>query len=163
MHIETTVIVNAPAAAAWEVFGERFERVSDWADSVLESSLEGPLGNGAVRTCDIKPVGPIPAGQVTEEITQFDRSSHALTYAVRSGIPKPMKSIENAWTIEALADDKCRVTSRATFALKWWMQPMSPLMRFPLSRAVRDFTEQLAKHVEAQNAGQAPPPLAPVG
>lgn len=72
MKIETTVEIDASASKAWEVFGEKFEDVSDWAESIVKSSLNGPLKQGAVRTCDIKSIGPIAAGQVTEELTHFD-------------------------------------------------------------------------------------------
>ena len=148
MKIQTTIEINAPAAAVWDVFGEQFADVSVWADGVVKSSLAGTLGNGAVRTCDIKGVGPVPASQVTEELTVFDRETHALTYELRSGVPPMMTFIENAWTIERLGDDRCRVTSRATFSLKWWAVVMTPLMRFPLVRGVRDFCTQLRQHVE---------------
>ncbi len=148
MKIKTTIEINAPASAAWDVLGERFADVCEWAESILKSSIDGPLDRGVVRTCDIKGVGPIAAGQITEELTHFDRESHALTYSVRSGAPNLMKSIENAWSIESLNDNRCKVTSRATFELKWWALPLSPLMRISLSRTVRAFLGQLKKRVE---------------
>ncbi|MEE8437543.1 MAG: SRPBCC family protein, partial [Candidatus Neomarinimicrobiota bacterium] len=82
MKITTTIEINAPASAVWDVLGERFADVSEWAESILKSSINGPLERGAVRTCDIKAVGPVAAGQITEELTHFDRESFALTYNV---------------------------------------------------------------------------------
>ena len=148
MLIQTSIEINAPASAAWEVLGERFADVSEWADSIVKSSLDGPLDEGAVRTCDIKSVGPIPAGKIKEELTHFDRDSRSLTYLVLSGAPNVMKNIENAWSIEDLGNDRCKVTSRVTVNMKWWALPLAPLMRFPLIRAVRDFLGQLKRRVE---------------
>lgn len=148
MLIQITLEINAPASITWDVLGERFADVSDWAHSIVKSSLNGSLGEGAVRTCHIKAVGPIAAGQIKEELTHFDRESYALTYVVLSGAPNLMKSIENAWTIDSLGENRCEVTSRATFEMKWWALPLAPLMRMPLNRAVRDFMEQLKHRVE---------------
>ena len=148
MKIKTTLEINAPASAVWEVLGEQFADVSEWAESVTKSSLNGPLGDGVVRTCDIKGFGPVADGQVEEELTHFDRESHAMTYVVFSGAPNLMQSIENAWRIEALGDNRCLVTSQATFNFKWWALLLSLPMRVPLSRGVQDFTQQLSKHVE---------------
>lgn len=149
MKITTTIEINAPASAVWDVLGERFADVSEWAESILKSSINGPLERGVVRTCDIKAVGPVAAGQITEELTRFDRESHALTYNVTSGVPNIMKSIENAWSIESLGDNRCRTTSLITFELKWWALPLFPILHFSLSRTIRTFTEQLRKHVES--------------
>jgi len=149
MKIKTTIEINATTAATWEILGEQFANVYKWAESILKSTLDGPLDQGAVRTCDIKGVGPVAAGKITEEITLLDRESHSLTYNVTSGAPGLMKSIENAWSIETISDDRCAVTSNATFELKWWALPMLPLMRISLVRALRSFAGELKTRVEA--------------
>ncbi|MEE8381572.1 MAG: SRPBCC family protein [Thermodesulfobacteriota bacterium] len=151
MKIQTILEINAPASAVWKVFGEGFADVSNYAESITKSSINGPLESGVIRTCDIKAFGPVAAGQITEKLTHFDRTSHALTFAVLTGAPNIMKSIENAWTIEALGDNRSKVTSLATFGLKWWALPLSPLLRFQLSRGIRDFMKQLKAYVEARN------------
>jgi len=148
MQITTSIEIKAPSSAAWDVLGEQFAEVSEWAKSILKSSLNGVLEAGAVRTCDLKAVGPVAAGQVTEELTRFDRESHALTYSVRTGIPNVLKSIENAWTIESLSDDRCAVTSLVTFELKWWAIPIFPLLKISLKKTLQAFTEQLRRRVE---------------
>ena len=115
MKIQTTLDIDAPASAVWHLLGEQFDDVAEWSATINKSSLDRPLGEGAVRTCDLKAFGPVPAGQVTEELTRFDRGSRSLTYVVRSGVPGFMRFVENAWTVEALDEIRSRVTSRATF------------------------------------------------
>ena len=143
MKIQTTLDIDAPASAVWHVFGEQFGDVAEWSDIINRSSLDRPLGEGAVRTCDLKAIGPIPAGQVTEELTRFDRTSRSLTYVVRSGVPGFMRFVENAWTVEALDEGQSKVTSRATFDLAWWMFPLSFLLRMQLGRGIRSFVGEL--------------------
>lgn len=38
MKIEKQIIVDAPADKVWEVLGHKYDLVSEWASSVLESS-----------------------------------------------------------------------------------------------------------------------------
>ena len=143
MKIQTILDIDAPASAVWQVLGEQFGEVAEWSTTIEKSSLDRPLGEGAVRTCDIKAFGPVPAGQITEELTRFDRSSRSLTFVVRSGIPGFMRFVENAWTVEALDDGRSRATSRARFDLAWWMVPLSPLLRMQLARGIRSFVGEL--------------------
>lgn len=147
MKIETTLDIDAPASAVWHVLGEQFGDVAEWSDSIEKSSLDRPLGKGAVRTCDLKAFGPVPAGQITEELTQFDRGSRSLTFVVRSGVPGFMRFVENVWTVEVLDERRSRVTSRATFHLAWWVLALSPLFRIQLGRGIRSFVGELEKTV----------------
>lgn len=150
MKIITTVEIDAPASTVWEFFGERFADVNEWADQILDSSLQGTLGQGAIRTCNLKGFGSLPPGKVTEQITHFNRDKYELTYVITSGIPTPMTYIDNAWFIEPLSAECCLVTSRANFVLKWWMLPMAPIMRFPIAKAVKGFAAELKNSVETQ-------------
>jgi hypothetical protein len=150
MKIQTDLEFNAPASTAWRVFGEQFADVSVWADAIEDSAIDRPVALGAVRTCDLKAVGPFPAGQVTEELTVFDSGSRSLSYVVLSGVPGFMRFIENAWTIEAIDDGRSRITSVLTVNVAWWGLPMVPLVRGQLKGSVRGFVEQFAAHIEAQ-------------
>ncbi len=148
MQITTTRDLNVPPSAAWQVFGERFADVADWASSITRSRLEGSLGEGAVRTCDIKQVGPVPAGQITEELTRFDREQHALDYTVLTGSPGFIRHLENRWTLQPTDDGHTRIESQLVIELAWWAMPMWPVMRRELRRQVGGFIGQLAHHVE---------------
>ncbi len=143
MKIQTTLDIDAPASAVWQVFGEQFGDVGEWSDPIIRSSLDRPLGEGAVRTCDLKKLGPVPAGKITEELTRFDRASRSLMYVVRSGVPGFMRFVQNAWTVEPLDENRSRVTSRARFDMAWWMFPLLPLMRMQLGRVLRSFVGEL--------------------
>lgn len=147
MQITTTIDTDLAPADLWRVFGEGFEHVSDWAHSIVASSLDSPLAVGAVRTCDLKATGPVVAGKVTERLTVFDPSARALTYVVTSGIPGFMRHLDNAWTFEALPSGGTRVTSAIKLEMAWWSMPMAPMVRSQLSKAVRGFIEQLEAYV----------------
>lgn len=102
VKIVTEREIESPASHVWHLLGERFADIGEWADSIEDSSLDGHLDKGAVRTCELRSFGPA-SGTIKEELTHFDRDSQALTYVVRSGLPGFMQFVENAWTIEPLA------------------------------------------------------------
>jgi hypothetical protein len=139
----------------WEIFGEGFENVSDWASLIIKSSLDGDLGEGAVRTCDLKQTGPVAAGKVTEEITHFDRQELALTYVVRSGIPGMMRHLDNAWTFADLGGGRTRVTSTLNLKMAWWSLPMLPLIRMQLKKTIRSFIAQLDRYAAQTSSARS--------
>jgi hypothetical protein len=149
MDIHTTLDIDAPVHVAWQIFGERFADVADWADAIEASSIAGPLEQGVVRTCDLRATPPFPASTVTEELTVFDRGEKRLTYVVMSGLPGMMRTVQNAWTFEDLGDDRTRVTSVVTAELAWWAWPMTPIVRRQLTGSVAPFVRQFGDHVEA--------------
>lgn len=147
MEIHTQMEIKAPATAVWEVFGERFAEVSQWSDAVLESSVDRPLDEGAVRTCKIDGFGPFPPGFVTEELTTFDRTQYLLNYTVTSGTPPILASVVNRWAIEQTSDG-CRIASHATFELNWWAKPLAPFLRGKLTSGLESFVVGLRDYVE---------------
>ena len=144
MKSKVTVVVNVPAAAAWQLLGEEFADISKWFDAIFESSLDRDVGEGATRTSELK------SGQVTEELTRFDPQSRALTYVVRSGLPSFMGTVENAWTIEAIDRNSCSVTSVITADMRWYAWPMVPMIKMNLRKIVRGMLSQLDNTTRAR-------------
>ena len=148
MIVQTTIDVDAPVATVWQLFGEQFGEIADWASSIERSRLDRGLGEGAVRTCDLVATGPFPASVVTEELTTFDRDAHRLTYLVLSGLPGMMKRVENAWSLDDLGGGRTRITSRLDFRLAWWALPMVPVVNNQMKSALRGFVGELQAHTE---------------
>jgi hypothetical protein len=53
MELRANVMIDAPAAAAWAVLGERFGDIGEWATPITASALDHALGSGSVRTCHV--------------------------------------------------------------------------------------------------------------
>ena len=142
MSVHTTVEVNASAAAAWDVFGEGFGGWAKWSDGIASSTLAGPLAQGVIRTNEVPGFGT-----VTQELTRFDAATRSLTYVMRSGMPAPLVAVENAWTIEALGDDRCRLSGDASFVLTWWARLLTPLLRRKMTTSLQGFADGFAQHL----------------
>jgi hypothetical protein len=154
MQIETTRFIAATPDAVWQVLGEEFGDIAEWAGAVLESSVDGPVAEGTTRTCLIKAKRPF---EVDERLVYFDRETRALTYRVTAGVPGMMKRLENAWTVQA-QDGGSLVRTVVTLEVTWWALPMLPVLRSQLAKDMAGLTSHLETRVLAQ-----PAPLSSVG
>ena len=148
IDIRFEVEIDAPAAEAWEVLGERFADIGEWAVAIHASSLEGELEAGALRTCAIGGFGPVGAGEVTEELLELDRGAMKFSYAARSGLPPMISDARNRWSVEGISAQRCRVRSHATMDLRWWALPMTTWIRWGVRAGVPNFLDELRHRVE---------------
>lgn len=118
MDLRLEIVVNAPARAAWEVLGERFADIGEWASPITSSSLDGAPRVGAVRTCHTLRIGPIPAGTIKERLIEYDPASMSFAYEAVDGMPGFIKRAANAWSVHPLDDERCLVRAGATVALR---------------------------------------------
>lgn len=143
--IEKTIDVTADQA--WDLLGNRFADIGTWASAVEASRLDGPLQNGSVRTCELKPTN-VGSGTIQERITRFDRETRQITYEILSGMPGFMKYLDNAWTISPTSDGRAKMRSELTINLAWYMALMSPVIKGQFKKTIRGFIDEIE-----QNAG----------
>ncbi|TPV94050.1 MAG: SRPBCC family protein [Myxococcales bacterium FL481] len=148
--IETRMEVelNASADQAWQLIGEQFGEIGDWASGLRASSLDRKVAVGAVRTCEINGFGPFPAGTIKEELLEFDPAARKFSYAAKSGMPRMFRSAKNRWSIEALGEDRCRVRSHASVDLHWWALPIAKLAGWGIHSEIERFAEDLRHRIE---------------
>lgn len=151
MKIVVTRKLNASADAIWTLLAERFADIGEWAEFVERSQLEGDLGAGAVRTCELKP-SPVGSGTIKEKISHFDRGRQELSYIILSGLPGFVRFLENAWTMEALSGDRAEVRSAMTIRLAWWMAPLSPLIARQFRKTIHGFMSELERNATGDRA-----------
>ena len=97
--ITRQVRIDASKEKTWEVLAD-FGAVASWAPTILQShsTTEANGGVGAERTCEHEKMG-----QLVERITGWDEGS-SLSYDVIKGLPFPMKSLNNVWSVRADGD-----------------------------------------------------------
>ena len=140
----TDIVVNAPAAAVWDVLGD-FPSVTTWAPSVVASyAIDGrERGPNAARHCDIKGFGGID-----ETITEWEEG-RGFTYEVTP--IGPIGRSHSTWTIEPIDQNRSRVRVRFTWVTRFG--PIGALMnalmvRRKLSQGAADALAALKKRVE---------------
>jgi hypothetical protein len=148
VKLEARVVINAPAAAAWAVLGERFADIGEWAAPITSSTLDRELGVGAIRTCQISRFGPLALGVVRERLIAFDPARMTLAYESLDGLPAFITSAINHLSIEDIDNGQCLVRSQANVALHGAAWLLGPLLKWRMQIAARRVFEELRHQVE---------------
>lgn len=150
MDIRLHTDIDAPPNQVWDILGERFMHVGEWAAPISHSCAvsESRPSSGAVRECRTVGIGPIPPGRVRERLTAFDPTSRSLAYEAAAGLPGFIVSAVNRWSIEPQAAERSRVHMHASFVLRGFARAMSPLMRWQMTREGRQVLGDLKYFAE---------------
>ena len=151
------VVVNASIEKVWEVLAD-FGAVSSWAPTILESrsTTEANGGVGAERTCEHEKMGTL-----VERIVAWE-DGRSLSYDVTSGLPFPMKSLNNTWSVTATAD---KVIVSVAMEYRMRMGPLGALpalmARLPMRKEMQISLAGLKQYVESGEAVTTTKDLAP--
>ena len=99
-EITRQVKINAPKEKTWEILAD-WGAVSNWAPTITESHIttEAKRGVGAIRSCDHTQMG-----NIEEEVVAWEEGI-SLSYDVIKGLPTPMKSLNNTWSVSGEGAD----------------------------------------------------------
>ena len=148
MKLHTAIKISASQQRAWEVLAENFGSVAQWTTALRTSSLSGQLGVGAIRTCKSNQFGFFPAAIVQELLTEFKPKEFCYTYKVQSGLPKIFTGAQNSFSIDALDETNCLVSSQATIELTPWMKPFGWLFLLIMKRDIKKVFEEMKHYIE---------------
>ncbi len=114
------VKINAPKEKTWQILSD-WGSVSNWAPTITASHIttEAKRGVGAIRSCDHTQMG-----NIEEEIVAWEEGT-SLSYDVIKGLPMPMKSLNNTWSVSGEGADSM-VTLTMDFGMKFG--PLGALM-----------------------------------
>ena len=92
--------IDATSERVWKVLAD-FSNVANWAPTITESrsTTEANGGVGAERTCNHEKMGTLE-----ERIVAWEEG-RSLSYDVIKGLPFPMKSLNNTWSVDAAGDN----------------------------------------------------------
>jgi hypothetical protein len=148
MQLRAEVQIGAPPEVAWDVVGDQFGRVGEWACPISESSIDGRPGVGAVRTCRVSGFGPVGAGVIAERLTVFDQAGRRLEYEAARGMPAFVARAASRWSVHPRLDQACVVRVHASVALRPWAWALGPLLWWRIRGQSRRVLEELAYRVE---------------
>ncbi|MDH5675510.1 MAG: SRPBCC family protein [Myxococcales bacterium] len=153
MKFVNEIEAQAPAAAAWQLLGERFGDIASWSSGIDASQLDGELGVGATRECrSSESFGPFPPSVVREKLTLFDRERMELQYEVEAGLPPFLQRASNHWRVEPRGTGGCRIVSEAELTFRWWALPLQLLLPVIMRSELRAFSAELKRAVEGEAA-----------
>ena len=138
MNLIVKTPVAVPAETAWRLMGEDFGNVAEWTSFLSASSLDGPVRQGALRTCTPrKGFGPFEPAEVTERLVVYQPEAMILEYEVLVGLPDMVKTARNRWRIHAVGEGRCLIHSHAVIEIRGLMRLLSPLLKMMMLRDLR--------------------------
>ena len=119
-NLTAQVKITAPKEKTWEILAD-WGAVSNWAPTITEShtTTEAKRGVGSIRSCDHTQMG-----NIEEEIVAWEEGT-SLSYDVIKGLPMPMKSLNNTWSVSGEGADSM-VTLKMDFRTRFG--PLGALM-----------------------------------
>ena len=151
------VAINASKEKVWEVLAD-FSGVANWAPTILESrsTTEVNGGVGAERTCKHEKMG-----NIEERIVAWE-DGRSLSYDVFKGLPFPMKSLNNTWTVNA-AGDNAIVSVEMEFRMGLGPLGVLPALmaRLPMRKEMQVSLAGLKQYVETAEVVSTTKSLAP--
>jgi hypothetical protein len=151
MELRLEIPIDAPAHRVWDVLGEQFMRISEWAGPITAScpSGSGSPDIGAVRSCTVAAFGPIKPGAVKERLTAFDRGRMTFEYeALEEGMPAFIERAVNRWSVVPINDERSLVRTHATLTLRGPYRLLGFLIRWQLNSGGARVLEELKYFVE---------------
>ncbi|MGH1340935.1 MAG: SRPBCC family protein [Nannocystales bacterium] len=147
MKMRYAIELETSADAAWQVLGEGFGDLS-WSSGITYTRLCGELGVGAVRSCGGERFGPFPAGEVSEELTHFDREAMTFRYRGTEGMPWFVDTVTNTWTVHPLDHGRCEVVLEPELVVRWWLRPLQPVVVWMTRGMMRGLLDEMKHRIE---------------
>jgi len=149
MQIKRQFTVDTSADTVWEILGQDFGRVADWASGVYVSQ-----GNTSARVLPDAPysgrVCETVIGRFNETITRYDERERVVSYIAKGEkMPFFVKQLSNHWTVTPLSDNQCRVDMcMEASLLPVFNLIMAPMMRMQFIGVIQKTTEELKYFAE---------------
>ncbi|MBL4687996.1 MAG: SRPBCC family protein [Nannocystaceae bacterium] len=155
MQIHQQMEFDLPAADVWWALGERFGDVARWAPGITDSTLEGELGVGSIRTCVVSATWPFKPGRILERLTVFDRDAMKLTYQGIEGLPGFMKHGGSHWAVTPMGATRCRAEVRIEIEIVGLAVVLTPLIRMSINRALSPLRDSLGEYAASRHNSRA--------
>ena len=97
MKIKKNAIINQPIENVWEVLGDQFGEISNWASVISESKV---FGDSKLKGLNYSQRETNTTQGITvQEMTSFNPKQYSLSYKGISGTPFFIKSTNAKWSL----------------------------------------------------------------
>ena len=146
MQFTVTTPINASATKVWDVVGNDFNDISEWASIVTTSRANSDLPQGQEgRICEVQGMGP-----TVETLQNYDDSNQELSFTLESNkMPFFVKKVLSTWSVKDLGNDQAEVSTTGDFTLS---QPfaflMGGMLKGRMSKQTKMIQEELKHFIE---------------
>ena len=146
MDIIKKITIDKPVEEVWEVLGNQFGQISNWASIISESKVYGESKLNGVNY-SIRETNTIK-GITKQEITSFEPKKHSLSYKSISGTPPIIKEVRAHWTLAKNDSNTTSLVMDFTADMKGLGFILAPIVKKKLGKIGDDLLEELKYYVE---------------
>ena len=146
MDIIKKITIDKPVEEVWEVLGNQFGEVSNWASIISESKVYGESKLNGVNY-SIRETNTAK-GITKQEITSFDPERHSLSYKSIAGTPPIIKEVRAHWRLANKDANTTNLVMDFTADMKGLGFILVPLVKKKLGKIGDNLLEELKYYVE---------------
>ena len=146
MNIIKKTTINKPVEEVWEVLGNQFGEISNWASIIKESKVYGESKMNGVNY-SIRETNTLN-GITKQEITSFEPEKHSLSYKSLTGTPPIIKEVRALWSLTKSDSNTTNLVMDFNADMKGLGFILVPIVKKKMGKIGDDLIEELKFYVE---------------
>jgi uncharacterized membrane protein len=146
MNIIKKTTIGKPVEEVWEVLGNQFGQISNWASLIKQSKVYGDSKLNGVNY-SIRETNTLK-GITKQEITSFEPEKHSLSYKSISGTPAIIKEVRAHWSLVKNDSNSTKLVMDFTADMKGLGFILAPIVKMKLSKIGDQLLEELKYYLE---------------
>lgn len=132
MRIIRKLSIAKPVEEVWEVLGNQFGKIDNWASIISHSEVSGPSKLSGVDY-SIRST-KTTQGDTQQELTGFDPDNYSISYKSISGTPPIIKQVEAHWVLKENGTNKTELVLDFKAQMKGLGFLIAPLAKIKLGK-----------------------------
>lgn len=146
MKIIKKIAINKSIDEVWEVLGNQFGQISNWAALIKESKVygEGQLNGLNYSKRETNTLN----GITKQEMTSFNPANYSLSYKSISGTPPIIKEVRAVWRLTKKDSNTTDLVLDFTADMKGLGFILVPIVKIKLSKVGGELLDELKYYLE---------------
>lgn len=146
MNIVKKIAINQSIDAVWEVLGNQFGQISNWASLIRESKVYGEAKLNGLNY-SIRETNTL-SGITKQEITSFKPENYSLSYKSIAGTPPIIKEVRAQWSLTKKDSNSTDLVMDFTADMKGLGFILAPIAKIKLNKIGDELLDDLKYYLE---------------
>ena len=146
MRIIKELSIAKPVEEVWEVLGNQFGEIDNWASIISHSEVSGqaklPGVNYSIRSTKTT------QGDTQQELTGFNPDKHEISYKSISGTPAIIKQVSAHWSLKKEGENNTQLMLDFTAEMKGLGFILAPIAKIKLGKVGDVLLDDFKYYVE---------------
>ena len=146
MKMTKKLSIAKPVGEVWQVLGNEFGKIDNWASLISHSEVSGeaklPGVDYSIRSTKTT------SGDTKQELTGFNADQHTIAYKSIAGTPAIIKQVRANWRLTKDGEDKTALVLDFEADMKGIGHLIAPIAKMKLGKIGDELLEELKYYVE---------------